>query len=226
MALYNRIQGSSESGVMHQSLEILLRGVGYIKTHQRRFVMGGIVLILVVGVLIAWIYHLKSLNHQALVLYSQAFQEKDATRSLSLYKDLVAEYPNSPSAPLARMALAKRAFQEKEYDQVISWLEPVTRVDDSKAFLRLLALHNIATAYEAKGEWPKVIEYYQKAVVDTKNETREFSRYHLARAYEHAGQLEKARQFYKEIQDESQDVRLKELVARRLIWLSQSNQEK
>ena len=220
MAQYNRMQeNSSDEGPIHWLSVKLLAALNYIKAHQKNFILGGVLFVIILASLIGWSLYIQSVSHKASILYSQAIQEKDSTKKIGLFKDVVLQYPNSSSAQLARVSLSKENFAQKNYDQVIADLEPVTHVGKDMAFLRILAFHNIATAYEMKGDWEKAIVYYQKAVADSQNRTQDLSRYHLARAYENSGNKKQAREFYQGIRDDTQNQQIKDLAVKRLVLL-------
>jgi predicted negative regulator of RcsB-dependent stress response len=201
----------------------LMPTLRYVIDNKRNFILGGVIVACVVGVVSGYVYYRQSLNHQAQILWSQALELENEQESGALYQQIIEEYENSPSAHFARLALAKMAYTKNDYATVVTVLEPVTKAGTKQAMLRIMARHNIAAAYEAQDKWEEAIRYYQMAVVDSANQTQDLSRYHLGRAYEQLGELEKARDFYQEVHDDTKNQGLKEMALTRLIFLAKKS---
>ena len=226
MATYTHGEDHHHQDPLHRFFERLVPYWKYVVSNKKYFIAGGIILVIIAGSIFGWSYYQASINHKAQVLFGQAFEEARPAKQVELYKGIIERYPKTSSALFASLVLAKQAFEEKDYDQVISWLEPVIRAGEAQAFLRVIALYNMASAYEAKGDWDKAIEYYQESTVDVQNKTQDWSRYHLARVYAQKGDKKKAQVFYQEILDGSQDPELKDLSMARILWLEEQSTKK
>ena len=183
----------------------------------------GMGLVLIVGLWSTWSTYQKGQDRQSLILVHRALAEVEEAAQLQLLQKAVAEHPRGSGAGFARLLLARMAFTKQEYDKVDHWLQPVTQLGDRQALLRILALHNLATAHEAKGDWTQAVHYYQQAVADPHNVPKDLSYYHLGRAYEHTEQWDQARYYYEKVRKESKNSQLKENTLRRLIWLARDS---
>lgn len=132
---------------------------------------------------------------------------------------VVAEFPRSDAALMARMELGTKSLQEGKYDEAIQWYQAVSERSKGSGILQISALHNRALAHVKKGEVEKAVPILEEAVQDPENPASDYSRLLLARTYEIKGDGEKALDLYKALTDGTKAPSVQQEAKERMTWL-------
>lgn len=91
------------------------------------------------------------------------------------------KYPTTGAGIYSSFQLGRKAYEDKDYDQAILWYQPLTKLSGKRSMVQFMSQNNLATAYEAKGEWDKAFEIYQQAVAAPNNISKAYAYYHMGR---------------------------------------------
>lgn len=210
MSLYDKVSGAHKGS----SLETLL-------TRSLPYFLGAVILLLLLGGV--KVYSSLYRDHAADLL--QKGEALEGEGRLSLYREVVKKYPRSEAAMMARLYLGFQALQagqldqahldQVSLDQAVEWYDPVSRTHADPLF-RITALHNLALAWDKKGDTAKAITYLKEASADPENAMKDYSQILLAHLYTKTGQNDQAREILKILSESG--VAVKEEAAERLKW--------
>lgn len=205
MSLYDKVSGGHKGS----SLETLL-------ARSLPYFLGAVILLLLLGGV--KVYSSLYRDHAADLL--QKGETLEGEGRLGLYREVVKKYPRSEAAMMARLYLGFQALQASQLDQArldqaVEWYNPVSRTRADPLF-RITALHNLALAWDKKGDTAKAITYLKEASADPENAMKDYSQILLAHLYTKTGQNDQAREILKILSESG--VAVKEEAAERLKW--------
>ena len=184
------------------------RVIQFFRTHQRKIVRSAIVVLIVVVAGAGGFYYLRwqegkalSIQGQALKLYQEAnvsSQENPGTekkeefkKALDKFREALSVYGWGRTAQISELYIGHCYFALKEYDQAQAAYSRCL-----EGSFRPIALNGLAYAFEAKGDYNKALENYQKNVDDRDNPFKVESMLGAARCYEALNQKPKALEIY------------------------------
>ena len=139
------------------------------------------------------------IQQQALQLYQEAFNpgsspegEKEAyKKALEKFQEALSAHRWGIAAQVSQIFIGHCYYGLKEYDPAIS---AYSRCLDGP--FRTMALNGLGYCYEAKGDYAKAAENYQKTAEENGNPYQEESMLDVARCYEELNQKQKALEVY------------------------------
>lgn len=139
------------------------------------------------------------IQQQALQLYHEAFNraanpegEKEAyKKALEKFQEALSVHRWGNAAQVSQIFIGHCYYGLKEYDQAIS---AYSRCLDGP--FRTMALNGLGYCYEAKGDYARAAENYQKTAEEDGNPYQEESMLDVARCYEELNQKQKALEVY------------------------------
>lgn len=175
-----------------------------------------------------WIPVLVAVVTTALVLtgvfFYSRYSEEKAARMLGSPPwpdagEVLAEYPRSRAARLARLILGTQAIDKGDWDRAIEFFQPLTLQGDEEGLHRVSALHNLALIYARKGEFDTAQRMIKRATDDEGNPAPEYSQFLLGEIYRLAGQKEEAQRVYEDLAKNAVWGEVKGLAEGRQRWL-------
>ncbi|CUT02396.1 tetratricopeptide repeat protein [Candidatus Chrysopegis kryptomonas] len=173
------------------------------------YVLTGIIII-IAGIII-YRNNLKAENERAEALFSKIISYYDngdyktaidgiPQRNIQGLKYIVENYGGTNAGEIATYYLANAYFMLGDYDNALKYFK---EYDGSDKLLLSASLAGIASVYEAKGDYRKAAEYFEKAAQKFKENilVPEYL-YNSARNYKLAGEKEKALRLYERIKKE------------------------
>lgn len=186
---------------------LFLKARTFAATHRKRIYagVGGLVLILVL--ISGW--HLYGLNYEnnAGKVYAKIYENARKAGSapgdqeeaaIKGYKDLIAQYPRSQAAVIARYRLGGLYFDRGQLDEAIAAYRDFLGASPSGSDLVVLAHSALGVCHEAKQDFKSALESYENAMKkDTSSSFEALNYTSIARVYEAMKDTEKAVEFYK-----------------------------
>jgi tetratricopeptide (TPR) repeat protein len=121
--------------------------------------------------------------------------DADAIKSL---KELIKQYPKSSTALTVYYRLGNLYYSRKEYDPAIEAYQNYLKTADPDNDLITLAYNGLGACMEAKGDFPKALESYEKAMKTSRAASFEVINFvNVARVYEAMNNPAKASEFYR-----------------------------
>lgn len=165
----------------------------------------------------------------AFIAWSTYRDHREAMASASLesrdYERVIAQYPRSQAALVARLEAGSRKMKEGDLNQAISLLEPVTQKRKVPPLLRIGALQNLALAYIKTGRFDQAVSQLDQAIQDPGNPAQDYSRLLLARVWEMKGDGDKAAALYKTLSEGTPAPQIQQEAKERLSWLQSQSQK-
>ena len=207
----------------------------YIKTHRMKFLicLGALIVVMVVG--LAWYLYDKSIEKEAQKLYSTAYStlaqinrnlndptaKSKVSEVIKAYDDLIAKYPGTKAALIARYDLGNLYFWMNEIDKAIKdYDEFISRTREGND-LRNFAYSGLGYCYENKKDYSKALDMFQKALQS--KEGTSFAGiiyYEIAAIYEIQGKKAEALKQYHKALEQKNDSLLEALIKRKIAELS------
>lgn len=178
---------------------------------------------LIIGLitLLIWGYF----SHQA-GKASDLFAKAEAAESgsdtqIGILDNLVKKYKGTRSGHLARLWLGDIWLSKGEFEKSKDYYESLITASNRYGTIRILALHDLAEGFEAKGEFKEAASYYMRAYNDPANSLKPFSYFQAARCYRLAGEKEEAKKIYQELLNNValDDPQIRNQSEEELLWL-------
>jgi tetratricopeptide (TPR) repeat protein len=185
----------------------------FVQQHKRPIYGSAGALLLVVLLITGWIFY--TFNYETHAGKSFAKVADAAMKAgsptgdeaaIKGYRELIAQYPRSRAALTAHYRLGNLFFVRREFDTALSAYQQYLDKAPSDSELTSLAYSGAGACYEAKGDFGKALESYEKAV--KANPTDSFAVLHLrniARIYEQMNQAGKAVEYYRKALEKTTD---------------------
>lgn len=165
----------------------------------------------------AWVYYNDHREKAAATDYAELpQQEPERTEAMGR---LAVDYPTTGAGIYARFQLGRQAYLQKNYDKALAWYEPLTSLSGKQSLIQLLSQNNVATIYEAKGDWDRALQIYQEAAADPNNIAKAYSYYNAGRVSQILGRGEEAREWFRKAIDNGTGMPVAERATERLLWL-------
>ena len=125
--------------------------------------------------------------------------ELNVKEAVTLYKQVVEEYPRTPSAPLALFGMGNALLQSKEIDSAIESYKRFITTYGSNVQLLGLVQQKLAYAYLVKGDIDQAAKAYA-AVLDIQGSlNRDYALFELAKLEENRSRSDEALKQYQEL---------------------------
>jgi len=184
------------------------RTIEFFKTYQRQILRSAIVVLIAVAAVAGGYYYLRwqeekalAIQDQALKLYQEAYRSSlenqgadkkdDFKKALDKFQEALSAYKWGRTAQTSQLFLGNCYFSLKEYDQAQT---AYSRCLEGP--FRPMALNGLAYSFEAKGDYSKALEYFQKGSDSRDNPFQLESMLGTARCYEALNQKPKALEVY------------------------------
>jgi tetratricopeptide (TPR) repeat protein len=177
----------------------------FMETHRMRIYAGAGIFLLIV--LLAGGVYLYQLNYErgAGKIYNRVFEAAAKAGSpsgdaaaIQGYKDLINQYPRSHAAVTAYYRLGNLYFSRREYDAAIGAYDEFLKKAPSQSDLITLAYGGLGACQEAKNDFNKALEYYERAMkTNTASSFEALNFSNIARIHEAMNHPSKAAEFYR-----------------------------
>jgi tetratricopeptide (TPR) repeat protein len=182
--------------------------IQFLKTHQRQVVLVSTIALIVVAVVAGGFAYLRWQEGKALVLQGQAMQmyqdayrtsmenpaagkKEDYQKALDKFKESLSVYSRGRTGQISEIFIGHCHYSLKEYDQAQA---AYAKCLDGP--FRNLALNGRAYIFEARGDYQKALETFEKNVEDRNQPYQVESMLGAARCYEALKQRPKALEIY------------------------------
>lgn len=185
-----------------------VKATKWYEDHKRQVSMGLTALIVVVIAALIYANNQASNNEKAMTELGKVFGYFDAgqyqvalegipERNIPGLKSIVENYGGSRSGELARFYLATVYYTLGRYDEA---LEQFDAFDPPKGVLEVSRLSGIAACYEAKGQYDRAAEYFERAAVRYPQDLSAAENLsHAGRNHGFAGNRNKAVELFKKL---------------------------
>ncbi len=193
-------------------LSFWARTYQWVRHHEKEFLVGLACLLTIAAAAWAVSAHARNRQERAsrLLARAQALlgpvttpgsgeDQKPADRAdqaLPLLQKLVEDFDGTKASRVGRLLLARIRFNRGQYDAAIDAYREFLRAGGEPSDLRVMAWEGLAYAYEAKGEYEKAAEYYEKLTSEQGVPTRGWAYLGLGRCYERLGRVQQAAEAY------------------------------
>ncbi|HYB21855.1 MAG TPA: tetratricopeptide repeat protein [Thermodesulfobacteriota bacterium] len=184
------------------------RTIEFFRTYQRQILRSAIIVLIVVAAAAGGFYYLRgqegkalAIQDQALKLYQEAYRsslenpgaekKEDFKKALEKFQEALSAYKWGRTAQISDLYLGNCYFSLKEYDQAQT---AYSRCLEGP--FRPIALNGLAYSCEAKGDYNKALDYFQKGSDSRDNPFQLESMLGTARCFEALNQRPKALEAY------------------------------
>jgi len=184
------------------------RTIQFFQTYQRQILRSAIIVLIAVAVVAGGFYYLRwqegkalAVQDEAMKLYQEAYRsslenpatekKEDFKKALDKFQESLSVYKWGRTAQISELYLGNCYFGLKDYDQAQA---AYSRCLEGP--FRPLALNGLAYAFEAKGDYNKALENFQKSADDRDNPFQLESMLGEARCYQALNQKPKALEIY------------------------------
>jgi tetratricopeptide (TPR) repeat protein len=182
--------------------------IQYVRGHQRLLMRAALILLLIIVAGASAFTYLRwqegkalALQLEGLKIYQVAYQaslenpaaekKEEYRKALDKFKESIAIYGWGKTAQMTRIFIGNCYAALKEYD-----LAQAAYSQSQEGPFRPVALNGLAYLFEARGDYSKALEYYQKNMEESTNPYRLDSFMGAARCYEILKQTPKALEVY------------------------------
>jgi outer membrane protein assembly factor BamD (BamD/ComL family) len=180
----------------------------FVTEHSKHFRMAGSVLAAAVLIYVGITTYLHYLNKKGQTAYNTAYYElvkelnqrpekRELKKPEALFEGVIEGYGHSKVSRLAPPQLAYLKFQEKKYDEAVSFYNAFLKEVADRTYQSLARLA-IAACYEEKGELANCIEVLKEITTGSSIPFKDQAMLSLARAYRLSNQNEKAKETLRE----------------------------
>jgi tetratricopeptide (TPR) repeat protein len=184
------------------------KAIEFLKTHQRQVVLASIIALIVVAAVAGGFTYLRWQEGKALAVQGQAMQmfqeayrtsmenpaaekKEDYQKALDKFKESLSVYSRGRTGQVSEIFIGHCYYSLKEYDQAQA---AYAKCLDGP--FRNLALNGRAYIFEAKGDYQKALETFEKNMEDRNQPYQVEALLGAARCYEALKQKPKALEIY------------------------------
>jgi len=190
-------------------LTLSARFFNFLSLHRRALEYIGLGIVVVAAAFFAVNTYLNYVEDKAQAAYNKAYyrltEESEQAvpadpegKAEDLFKDVLAEYPDTDAARLSLPQVAHGNFTQGEYDRAVSrYQEFLKKVSGHREYASLARLA-LAACHEAEGELDRAIESLAPILDQPDNPFRESALWRMARLYRLDNQLEKEKEVLEE----------------------------
>ena len=176
----------------------------FAETHRTRIYIGAGIFFLIV--ILAGGVYLYQHNYETSAdkIYNRIFEtatkagpQSGDNTAIQGYKDLIVQYPRSHAAVMAHYRLGNLYFTRHEYDAAIRAYDEFLKKAPPQSDLIILAYSGLGASQEAKKDFTKALESYERAMkTDTASSFEAVNYNNIARIHEAMNNPAKAAEFY------------------------------
>lgn len=184
------------------------RVIQFLTTHRRKIVRSAIIVLMVIAAGAGGFYYLRwqegkamAIQQEALQIYQEAYRQatenpekekkEEFKKAMDKFREALSVYGWGNSAQVAQLYIGHCHFALKEYDQAQASYSICL-----EGPFRPIALNGIAYGYEARGDYNKALENFQKNLEGKDNPFQVESMLGTARSFEALNQKSKALEVY------------------------------
>lgn len=196
----------------------------FVEKHRMRIFAGAGIFLLIIFLIGFWYLYRLNYELNAEKLYNhvsdtavKAASSAGDTSAVKGYKDLIAKYPRSNAAFTASYRLGNLYFSRGEVDAAIGAYHDYIKKAPSRSDLITLAYTGLGNCYEAKRDFNKALEFYERAMkTNTASSFDTLNFANIARIYEVTNQPAKASESYKKALDKTTDPLMQLYIKRKI----------
>ncbi|MEW6334757.1 MAG: tetratricopeptide repeat protein [Thermodesulfobacteriota bacterium] len=194
---------------------LFLEARTFVATHRKRIYAGAGGLVLILLLISGW--HLYGLHYEknAGKVYSKIFENARKAGSapgdqeeaaIKGYRELIAQYPRSQAAVIARYRLGGLHLDRRQFDEAIAAYRDFLDASPAGSDLVPLAHNALGVCHEAKQDFQSALQSFENAMKkDTSSSFEALNYTSMARIYEAMKDTEKAVEFYKKALGKTSD---------------------
>ncbi|MBI4373361.1 MAG: hypothetical protein HY542_00640 [Deltaproteobacteria bacterium] len=161
----------------------------------------------------------------ALYGYSQNYSKK-AWRELegrpwSEAGGVIADYPRSDAAIIAKLALAKKALDEEKWDEAMVLYQALRDLPGRQLLFRLAARQNLALAYRGKKEYDLALNELREVEKDPANLMPDYTRLLKSHLLRERGEVEESKKILESLSKEALQPEIKREAEATLAWINE-----
>jgi tetratricopeptide (TPR) repeat protein len=167
-----RISKKPLDGTSEELIPTTSPALDFAQKYRVQLIVGVIIAVVSIAGFFGWGYEKNKKEEKAAVLYHQAYsvyqgwQQGDNTinESLKLFQSLAEDYAGTGSGMLGLFYVGNCHYEMGEFDDAIDAYERFLERVPVETQLALLAYDSLGYCYEAKKDYAKAIEYFQKTI--------------------------------------------------------------
>jgi tetratricopeptide (TPR) repeat protein len=201
--------------------------VAYVSHNRKKIAMIATGVAAVLLLIAAWMIYDRIYEKNAAGQYLSAFQAENAgnaegmAAALKQYREIVSSYPRSQAAVFAIYRLGNLSLRAGQYDEAIGFYDRFLDRASRKNDLRTVVLSGMGSAYEAKRDWKKALDYYEQAIsTPPDNGFVSLNYQNAARIHEELDNKAKALDYYRKALAITQDPAVELLLKRKIALIS------
>jgi tetratricopeptide (TPR) repeat protein len=177
----------------------------FIEQHKNRIYAGTGIFLFILVMICGWYLYRFNYEKNAGKIFSKIIETAQKVESsdgdqaaIKGYKDLIAQYPRSRAAVLARFRLGNIYFSRHEIDTAILAYKDFLNKSPADNDLVTLAYNALGASHEAKKNFKEAIESFENAMkTNTASSFESLNYISIARIHEAMNSPEKAVEFYR-----------------------------
>jgi tetratricopeptide (TPR) repeat protein len=185
----------------------------FVEKNKIRIYTGAGIFILIVVLTSSWYLYRINYESSAGKLFSRVLETAMKAGSpagdeaaIKGYKDVIAQYPRSHAAITAQYKLGNLYFGRHDVDVAINAYQDFLKRAPADSDLVILAYNGLGSCHEAKKDFNKALEYFDKALKTNPASSFESLNYQsIARVYEEMNNQSKAAEFYRKALEKTKD---------------------
>ncbi len=198
------------------------RVIQYLRENPRQLTIYGVIAVAVIAAgFLGYSYFrwqegkAEAIQQQAMQMYQVAYsqtgnlekEKENYKKSLEKFKEALAVYGRGTTGQISQLYIGNCHYAMGEYDAAI---QGYSQCLDGP--FRTLAIQSLGYAYEAKGDYPKALENFQKNAEGDSNPEQEESLLGVARCYEALKQNPKALETYQKALNKNPKSKMAEFI--------------
>lgn len=209
----------------------------YVLENYRQIAAIGLILCVIVAGILFWRARQGRAEQESLTIFYEALaildkqpteaagRDQQYGQALEKFVKAISSHPGTHAAKAALFYAGNCSFSLKKYDEAIAHFQDfLAQADKQLAFLQPFAYEGIGYAHEAKGDYPKALEWYERQRNAQPAGVNAFALLNLARCHEAASEQDKACQRYKEFLEQNPASSFKELAQSKVASLCSQKQ--
>lgn len=190
--------------------------------------LGAGIVLAVVLVVLGWHFYQARYEERASRLYAEAYGSYESLLyaasggdllegAVEAYERLLSEYPSSNAALTARYNLGNLYYSLQAYDRSIDAYQDYLKKAPRGSALRPLSWYGLGYAWEAKGDYARALESFEKALEGSSGpHFRAINYSNMGRILEKMSDREKAIEYYQKVIEAGTDMLLAGLARNRI----------
>jgi tetratricopeptide (TPR) repeat protein len=182
------------------------RMITWTMENLKLLLIGIIIGALVVLSLILWRIRARNREVEALDVFYRASEmlisaedpsSKGYQEAIDELERIQRDYSHTAVVQLAQLQLGQGFLNSKQYDKAVETYRKFLDSDPREGLYRLLALQNLAYAYEGQGDYQKALDSFQSLVAKGESFLQPWGYLNVSRCYEKLGKREEALKTYR-----------------------------